>query len=63
MKPDRIDVQSDDGSDVVENVDLGHSEDRLVISAKNYFPLPTTISWLGRLFRFQKTGRRLGART
>jgi hypothetical protein len=38
MNPDRTDVQSDDGSKVVGNADLGHSEDRLVISVKQLFP-------------------------
>jgi hypothetical protein len=38
MKPDRTDLQSDDGSKVVESADLGHSEDRLVISLKQLFP-------------------------
>jgi hypothetical protein len=38
MNPEWIDVQSDDGSEVVENADLGHSEDRLVISVKQLFP-------------------------
>jgi hypothetical protein len=38
MNPERIDVQSDDGSEVVKNADLGHSEDRLVVSPKQLFP-------------------------
>lgn len=37
MKPDQIDVQSDDGSTVVESADLRHSEDHLVISVKQLF--------------------------
>jgi hypothetical protein len=38
MNPERIDVQSDNGSEIVKNADLGHSEDRLVVSPKQLFP-------------------------
>jgi hypothetical protein len=38
MKPDRIDVQSDTRSEIVENADLGHSEHSLVNSTKQQFP-------------------------
>jgi hypothetical protein len=38
VKPDRIDAQPDDGSEMVENADHGHSEDHLVISVNQLFP-------------------------
>jgi hypothetical protein len=38
MKPDRIEIECDDGSEVVGGADLGHSEDRLVISERQLFP-------------------------
>jgi hypothetical protein len=38
MKPEPTDVQSDEGQEVVENADLGHSKDHLAISVKRLFP-------------------------